>query len=270
VRKLLRLPKKEDLSAEEIMELIIPMLEEKQASRRVARVFERNGRIVVRWDYAQSMRAALRDPGGKILINPPARIFHPQPEIEMEDPFSDTGATFVPSHRSELRAWRELGLVDRRGCPTERGKIFSRFQDGEGLLVAAALEESDYEVEELVRDLANLRGGHRFADLPPHGSERLTAAARARYGHRTLHGVLREGLCPGYGENTREALELRERDGVEAVRRFCPDVAPGDLERARLEWLSLMRHILRVNPPTSPRWPDLVDAVRKQTKILPQ
>jgi hypothetical protein len=56
-------------------------------------------------------------------------------------------------------------------------------------------------------------------------------------------------------------LELREREGLESIRRFCPDVAPGDLERARLEWLSLLRHIVRVSPPDAPRWHEFVEVV---------
>lgn len=265
VRALLRVAKNTDFSLEEIREIILPMLAEKQPLRRVGEVFERNERVIVRWDYSSGMRSARRDPENNSLLNPPVRIFHPRPELELEVPGAGGGEVFVPSRRSELRLWRELGLIDRLGFPTERGSIFSRFQDGEGLLIAAALEERDYPLQELVRDLANLRGGHRFADLPPRGSERLAASARARYGHRNLPGILCEGLCSGYGENTREALELREREGLENIRRFCPEVAAGDLERARLEWLSLLRHIERVAPPKSPRWADFVAAARAVT-----
>jgi hypothetical protein len=154
---------------------------------------------------------------------------------------------WVPAAGSLLRWWRELGLWEEDGSPTARGRIFARFQGGEGLLVAAALEQGDYAPSEIVRHLANVRGGHRFAEVPEQGSARLAAAARAVFGHRTIEGVLIDGLPLSYGENTAEALALLEEGGGAALARFTPEAGRGDAERARLEWISLLRQIARAD-----------------------
>jgi hypothetical protein len=67
---------------------------------------------------------------------------------------SSVEITASPAH-----AWRRLGLIDPEGHPTRRGIIFSYFHHGEGLAVAAALEDAEYPIDELVFDLANLRAG---------------------------------------------------------------------------------------------------------------
>jgi len=41
------------------------------------------------------------------------------------------------------------------GTPTTRGILFSFFHHGEGLAVAAALEDDSYAIDELLFDLAN-------------------------------------------------------------------------------------------------------------------
>src|SRR5262249_11536116 len=53
-------------------------------------------------------------------------------------------------------AWRQLGLIGESGQPTRRGVLFSFFNHGEGLAIAAALEQADYPMEDLVFDLGNL------------------------------------------------------------------------------------------------------------------
>jgi hypothetical protein len=58
--------------------------------------------------------------------------------------------------------WRRLGLVDTQGNPTRRGRVVSFFSGGDGLAIAAALEDTTYPLEELVYDLANLDAGFRF------------------------------------------------------------------------------------------------------------
>ena len=56
------------------------------------------------------------------------------------------------------------GLIEPDGAPTRRGILFSFFHNGEGLAVAAALEDEGYPIEDLVFDLGNLRAGPRFAE----------------------------------------------------------------------------------------------------------
>ena len=88
----------------------------------------------------------------------------------------------VPIVNSPTYAWRHLGLVETDGTPTRRGMIFSFFHGGEGLAVAAALEDETYPVDELVFDLANIRAGPRFADedAPMGGGQLFRADALLR------------------------------------------------------------------------------------------
>ena len=130
-------------------------------------------------------------------------------------------------------------LIDDRGTPTDRGVIFSFFQHGEGLAVAAALEEASYPIDELIWHLANLRASHRFelgdaGNDGGNGSERLAAACRGAYGPVDHEGYLRLGLPVGYGEGAAEAVEAWCRGGMNAVRQAADDleVGPGDVERA--------------------------------------
>jgi hypothetical protein len=43
----------------------------------------------------------------------------------------------------------------------------------------------------------------------------------------------------------------------------------GDLERALLEWQSLLRHILDASDPQAPRWDDLRNAAAKALGMFP-
>ena len=59
----------------------------------------------------------------------------------------------VPITVSPAWAWRKLGLIHADGKVTRRGILFSFFPHGEGLAVAAALEDESYPIEDLVFDL---------------------------------------------------------------------------------------------------------------------
>jgi hypothetical protein len=170
------------------------------------------------------------------------------------------GSSFHPPRGSAAHAWRLLGLVDASGHPTPRGRIFSRFQGGEGLMIAAALEDESYPVDQIVCHLANLRGGYRFSDFADGPSVRLAATARRAFGHRDIDGYLHAGLCPGFGEGTIEAIEKFREGGLRAV--ASENVSRGDIERAEREWSSLLRHILHVSAPGVGRWEELAAAAR--------
>ena len=71
----------------------------------------------------------------------------------------------ILNNLSPSEAWYELGLIDQEARPTQRGEIFSFFSRGEGLAIAAAVEDEKYPLEELIIDLANLRAGHRFRGM---------------------------------------------------------------------------------------------------------
>jgi hypothetical protein len=111
--------------------------------------------------------------------------------------------------------------------------------------------------------LANLRGGHRFVDVGG-GSSRLSIAARAVYGHVDYEGYLQAGLCVGYGEGVCEAIErYKARKTLDSA-----ELRPGDIERAIVEWQSLLRHITHAPDPDVERWDELrkaaADCLAKQ------
>lgn len=199
----------------------------------------------------------VQDVHGKRLIDPPRRRVAVSSEISYT---RESGEIFNPPPGSAARAWRTLGLVDETGRPTTRGRVFSRFQAGEGLMIAAALETPDYPLGDLVNHLANLRGGPRFSELDGRGSDRLAMASRELYGHVDFPGYLAAGLCEGYGEATWEAIEQYSSTGLRDLRDL--QISAGDIERAILEWQSLLRHIIHAPDPNAPRWHELQAAAQ--------
>ena len=132
-----------------------------------------------------------------------------------------------------------------------QGKIFSFFNHGEGLAIASALEDKSYEISELVFDIANLRAGHRFGDFEGFSS-RLGNICRATCGNATFEGYLEKGLPSGYGEGAAEVLVRYEAQQGELVR--GEGLSLGDVERIRLEWISLLRHVTHAPDFPWDRW----------------
>ena len=122
-------------------------------------------------------------------------------------------------------------------------------------MVAAALEDTSYPVDELVWHLANLRGGYRFAtDGDGGGSARLGSCARNLYGMVDFPGYLELGLCPNYGEGTAEVVQEVLAGGKRIADLATIDLRPGDIERAIVEWLSLLRHVVHARDLEWERW----------------
>ena len=107
---------------------------------------------------------------------------------------------------SPAYAWRTLGLVEADGTPTRRGIIFSILPGGEGLAIAAALEDERYPIDDLVFDLANIRGGPRFAgeDAPMGG--RLGILCQRVYERADYPGYLEMGVPAHYGSGASEVI----------------------------------------------------------------
>jgi hypothetical protein len=194
-------------------------------------------------------------PDGVVLLNPPRRRVSALPAV-------DESSVFNPPAGSAAHAWRKLGLVDETGAPTPRGRLFSRFQSGEGLMIAAALEDTKYPIDDIVSHLANLRGGARFVDFADGASQRMAVVAREIYGHVDHEGYLEGGLCPGFGEGTCEALSTHRSGGMRSLEKQTDAIRKGDIERATLEWKSLLRHIVHAADPVFPRWNELQAAAR--------
>ncbi|MGV3660345.1 MAG: DEAD/DEAH box helicase [Prosthecobacter sp.] len=176
---------------------------------------------------------------------------------------NETSTDRQPRSGSPIHAWRTLGLIDADGVPTRRGEIFSFFQHGEGLAIVAALEDESYPADELVHHLANLRSGSKF-DLPQAcGSERLAGVCRGTYGFVNHHGYLDNGLPTDYGEGAAELLDALlhpDRPGSHDLR---AGIAEGDISRAYVEWLSLLRHITHAPEHPWRRWKALQEAARQ-------
>lgn len=279
-RALTGLPKAKSRMTFEEIEVLLPELLAPNFEGATIRTFLlRGNNVAALLDFAPLVVPALTDSLGKALIEPRRRTV----AIESETHFTDatTGEIRGATAGSAARAWRELGLIDERGHPTDRGIIFSFFQHGEGLAVAAALEDPHYPVEELIPHLANLRASHRFengdavlagaSSRREGGSERLAIVCRQTYGPVDHEGYLRLGLPLGYGEGAAEAVEAWISGDNHAIRQTAADfeIGPGDIERAYVEWLSLLRHVRGAPDFDNARWRELQAAAREELARRP-
>lgn len=254
---------------EEAEALLPDLFRDLLAPGRVTRIVERGTTLSLLAEMGGAETGVYLDLGGRALVDPPVRRVELSAETHVTD--AAWGDSFEPVPGSPAHSWRKLGLIDATGRPTTRGTVFSLFQGGEGLAVAAALEDPGYPVDELIMHLANLRAGHRFdLDALPGaeslidsvGSERLAAACRRAYGPVDHEGYLSLGLPTQYGEGAAEVIALRfaGKLGQLAGSGMVLDFGPGDVERAFVEWLSLLRHLRGAPDHDLPRWRELKEA----------
>lgn len=264
-----RWPKDAGTLTRELIEGLLPaILEPHLGGAKLAGFALRGTNLVVLSDFSDTPSIVIMDSLGRALLDPERRVI----AVESETHYADevTGEMQGSASGSAARAWRQLGLIDERGTPTRRGTVFSFFQHGEGLAIAAALEDESYPIEELVRHLANLRASHRFeaADSGSGGgSERLAIACRHAYGPVDHDGFLRLGLPIGYGEGAAEAVDIWLEGGVSALRRVSTgdrEIGLGDVERAFVEWLSLLRHVRAAPDLDDTRWRALQAAANEE------
>jgi len=157
-------------------------------------------------------------------------------------------------------AWRQLGLIDEAGKPSRRGILFSFFNQGEGLAIAAALEQEGYSIQDLVFDLGNLRAGHRFAlDESPFGG-RLGLLCQKTYSRADYPGYLEMGVPPAYGAGASEVIRAIVEGQVSRHRLVNESLRYGDIERALTEWRSLLRQIVHAPDYDWDRWRALREA----------
>jgi len=223
---------------------------------------QRGDSLHARFDLSACPVSVRSDDHGVQILDPEERTLAIQPETSLGEDMEAVPGTAA-------YAWRKLGLIDSDAVPTMRGRVFSFFSGGEGLAVAAAIEDQNYPVDEIVSHLANLRGSPRFEEATG-GSEHLAVACRAIYGPIDHGGYLRIGLPLGYGDGAAEVLESHldgapihpePTDGISAW-------GPGDVERVHSEWLSLLRHIANAPNLEWSRWTDLQQACQKRLRGL--
>jgi superfamily II DNA/RNA helicase len=230
--------------------ILLPKIRVMTGGGKLVEVVDRQGTLYGRIDFADAEVFATKDADGNFLLGAPRR------ERVIED--IGSFAAHVEEQESgdmgglsPTQAWFRLGLIDWQGNPTVQGKIFSFFNHGEGLAIASALEDKSYEISELVFDIANLRAGHRFGDFEGFSS-RLGNICRATCGNATFEGYLEKGLPSGYGEGAAEVLVRYEAQQGELVR--GEGLSLGDVERIRLEWISLLRHVTHAPDFPWDRW----------------
>ena len=263
IQKILGLGKKESFSLQSLEKTIVSLLAPRWEPARFHQLQQHGNHLMAQLDLESVTAPALVMPDGRALINAPNR------RVDISElSTSSPSAEFDPPRGSPAFIWKKLGLVDAAGIPTARGRVFSRFQNGEGLMIAAALEDPNYPVEDIVKHLANLRGGPRFTEFADGPSLRLATNAREIYGHVDYEGYLAAGLCPGFGEGTWEALEIYNAEGLKSLQKETESLRRGDLERALLEWKSLLRHIVHAADPSAPRWEEFQSRAAAQLQAI--
>jgi superfamily II DNA/RNA helicase len=245
------------LNREEFEREVQPLLPELVKPGTIADWVMRGTLISVRIDYANVPVQAHIDSLGKAVVNPPERENLPWVCRTCDQLEHDKS---VPIVNSPAYAWRYLGLVEPDGTPTTRGIIFSFFHGGEGLAIAAALEGETYPISDLVFDLANVRAGPRFSgeDAPMGG--RLGILCQRVYNRADYPGYLTMGVPMQYGAGASEVVRELVADPRSKHKLIGDLLRHGDIERALVEWRSLLHRIVIAPPYPLPRWNELKKA----------
>jgi late competence protein required for DNA uptake (superfamily II DNA/RNA helicase) len=161
----------------------------------------------------------------------------------------------LPTSTGVALLWRRLGLVDAAGVPTLRGRLVSFFSQGDGLAIAAALEDETYPLDELVYDVANLDAGFRFAgeDINRWGG-RLGIVCHERYGLQSIPGYLENGVPPKYGAGAEQIVASVHKNPLNKQGWITDLLGPGDIDRVIIEWRSLLRQVTHAPDLEWPRW----------------
>ena len=281
LRRLLKLPRQQESIAIEEVEVLYgtalaEALHQSYAAHvahptpglpELTRTLAKEGLVFAVFDLGGIAVPVYRDTHQVPIYEPQERTRVVKNETGVQDQDAAITATDrQPRTGSPIHAWRSLGLIDEAGAPTRRGEIFSFFQDGEGLAIAAALEDESYHVDELIPHLANLRAGVKF-DLPlACASERLGSICRNTYGFINHHGYLENGLPVDYGEGAAELLGTLLHPEKTESRDLQHDIAEGDISRAYVEWLSLLRHITHAPAHPWRRWTALQEETKRVLK----
>jgi hypothetical protein len=160
----------------------------------------------------------------------------------------------LPTATGVAMLWRRLGLVDAAGVPTLRGQVVSFFSQGDGLAIAAALEDAAYALDELIYDLANLDAGFRFCGEENRWAGRLAMACYRIYGIQSIPGYLENGVPPRYGSGAEQIVASIHKNPLSKSAWITPLLGVGDIDRVIIEWRSLMRQISHAPALAWPRW----------------
>ena len=168
----------------------------------------------------------------------------------------------LPTGTGVASIWRRLGLVDATGMPSRRGRIVSFFHSGDGLAVAAALEDESLPIDELSYELANLHAGFRFAKGDARWDGRIAMACQRTFGTQTFTGYLDNGVPPEYGAGAEEIAADVHKDPLRKNGWVTEFLGVGDIDRMIIEWRSVLRQVAHAPDLEWPRWQKLKERAR--------
>jgi superfamily II DNA/RNA helicase len=234
-------------------ERLAPQVADKLATQRtpVLRFIESPQTIVAQLSLAPFPVRVPVDRHGVPLWKPRERDVLPDACARCE--LVATCRTLVPSTGTAL-LWRRLGLVDAAGVPTRRGRIASFFHQGDGLGIAAALEDPTFALEDLVYELANLRAGFRFAGDDNRWAGRLALASQRAYGLQMIPGYLEHGVPHEYGAGAEQMVASVHKNPEHRHAWVTRWLGAGDVDRVIIEWRSLLRQVTHAPELDWPRW----------------
>jgi hypothetical protein len=160
----------------------------------------------------------------------------------------------LPAGSGVALLWRRLGLVAPTGVPTLRGQVVSYFTQGDGLAIAAALEDETYPFDEMIYDLANLDAGFRFCGDDNRWGGRLAIVCHEKFGLQSIPGYLENGVPPKYGAGAERVVASVHKDPLNKHAWITDLLGPGDIDRVIIEWRSLLRQIAHAPDLEWPRW----------------
>ncbi len=160
----------------------------------------------------------------------------------------------LPTTTGTALTWRRLNLVDAQGRSTLRGRVVSCFQQGDGLAIAAALEDERYPLDELIYDIADLDAGFRFCGDENRYGGRLAITCHEKFQLQSFPGYLENGLPPKYGYGAEAVVQSVHKNPLNKHGWVTELLGAGDIDRAIIEWRSLLRQIAHAPELDWPRW----------------
>lgn len=232
---------------------IVPLVEQRLAQQKtpVVRFVNQQHRILAYVSLAELRMRVPVDKHGVALWKPVEREVLPYDCAQCS--LVETCKKLVTATGTAL-LWRRLGLVDQKGVPTLRGRVVGCFSQGYGLAIAAALEDTSYPLDELIYDIANLDAGFRFCGEDNRWAGRLAMACHEKFGLQTITGYLENGVPPKYGAGAEAVVASVHKNPLNKHGWVTELLGAGDIDRAIIEWRSLLRQIAHAPDLDWPRW----------------
>lgn len=243
-------------------EKIVPLLEHKLAGMRtpVVKFVNQAERILAYTSVADLTMRVPVDKHGVALWRPTEREVLPYDCAKC--PLVET-CKVLPTATGTALTWRRLNLVDAQGKPTLRGRVVSFFSQGDGLAIAAALEDERYPLDELIYDIANLDAGFRFCGDENRYGGRLAIACHEKFQLQSFPGYLENGTPPKYGYGAEAVVRSVHENPLNKHQWVTELLGAGDIDRAIIEWRSSLRQIAHAPELDWPRWTALQAIARR-------